>query len=473
MNARSILSIWPYIASMVLTKGLAVITLPVLTGYMKPEDVGYLDVVASTLEFLGLIFAMGLADTLFRFSGVQVGDEARNKEAAAITGSALVLAVVFGVLVQLLVPLVVHAWNLPINMWALRISVLGATLGGLIELPLAWLRLSNKPKMFLLFTASRGVLQAAAMVLLLLNGYGIDAILAANGTLDIALALALLFFQIRRTGIAVSLHGLKRIVNFGMPLVGGALSMFALGSCDRWFLVTAITPQTLAHYSIAVKLALAAPLLMQPFGLWWYAKRIGIIDEEGGLEESADVVLLGYWVLIAGALGTALAAPIFINWLLPASYAPAIAYIPWLVLCFALNELCSLMNVGCYRAQHGLHVLSVNVAGGIVAVAGYALLAPSHGVAGAIIATLAGHSLRLFLFLYLYHGRAPIPYRLSYMAFFTLFALLAVFLQPLDVSIGLQFAYAVGCGLVLLGLGLTVALKVKGKTFLRFSRAGT
>ncbi|MDD7909216.1 lipopolysaccharide biosynthesis protein [Pseudovibrio exalbescens] len=463
MNLKSLLHAWPYVASIVLTKGLAVITIPVLTRYMAAEDVGYLDVAASLLEFIGLVFAMGLADTLFRFSGTQRTEAERNREAAVITGSALVLALFFGVLVQLFMPLVIGAWDLPINEWALRLSILGATLGGLIELPLAWLRLGNKPKLFLIFTASRGVLQALTMVVLLMNGYGIDAILIANGSIDVVLAMSLLALQVSRTGIGFSRQGFERTVKFGLPLVGGALAMFALGSCDRWFLVTAISPETLAHYSIAVKLSLAAPLLLQPFGLWWYAKRIAVLEESNGLAHSADVVLLGYWVLVVGALGTALAAPIFIAWLLPASYLPAIAYVPWLVLCFSLNELCSLLNVGTYRAQHGFYVLGVNAVGGAAAVLGYWLLAPSHGVAGAIFATLVGHGLRLLLFLGLFHRKAPIPYRLPQMAVFTGLAVLAVAGQPLSVSLLWQFAYAIAAGLIMLAAGYGVMSRLKSR----------
>lgn len=463
MMLKSLLHAWPYVASIALTKGLAVITIPVLTAYMAPEDVGYLDVAASLLEFIGLIFAMGLADTLFRFSGVQRTQAERNREAAVITGSALALALAFGILVQLFIPVVISAWDLPIQEWALRLSILGATLGGLIELPLAWLRLGNKPKLFLLFTASRGVLQALAMVVLLMNGYGINAILVANGALDVVLALSLLTLQISRTGIAFSRQGFQRTIHFGLPLVGGALAMFALGSCDRWFLVTAIAPETLAHYSIAVKLALAAPLLLQPFGLWWYAKRIAVLEEPQGLSHSADVVLLGFWVLVVGALGTALLAPIFIAWLLPASYLPAIAYVPWLVLGFALNELCSLLNVGSYRAQHGLHVLAVNAAGGSAAVLGYWLLAPGYGVAGAILATLIGHGLRLLLFLGLYHRCAPIPYRLPQMALFAGLAVLAVVAQPLSAGLLWQLVYAAAAGLAMLAAGYAVMLRLKAR----------
>ncbi|WP_310620813.1 lipopolysaccharide biosynthesis protein [Flexibacterium corallicola] len=473
MALNGIFKAWPYIASIVLTKGLSVVTIPVLTGYMKPEDVGYLDVIASIVEFIGLICALGLADTLFRFSGTQSSEAERNKETAAITGSALLITFILGSAVQLFLPLIVSAWNLPVNIYALRLSVLGATLAGLIELPLAWLRLGNRPLWFFFFTASRGILQAIAMVAFLMNGYGLDAILAANGTLDIILTASLLFLQIKKSGAHLSRKGFQRTFHFGLPLVGGALAMFALGSCDRWFLVTAITPETLAHYSIAVKLALAAPILLQPFGLWWHAKRIGVLEQKNGLAFSADATLLGFWILIIGALGTALTAPIFIIWFLPESYTPAIAYIPWLILCFSMNELCSLFNVGSYRARHGFYVLIVNTVGGGTAIAGYALLVSSYGVAGAIVATLLGQSVRFTLFISFFHRRAPIPYRLGFMSIFTLLAVTAIVLQPAYSTLPIQFAYAIAWGLIMLGAGLGVAFKIKGRHVFSLSGVGT
>jgi hypothetical protein len=47
----------------------------------------------------------------------------------------------------------------------------------------------------------------------------------------------------------------------------------------------------------------------------------------------------------------------------------------------------------------------------VVAVVGYIMLVPAHGVAGAIAATIAGHLARLICFIWHGRARAPIPYR--------------------------------------------------------------
>ena len=72
--------------------------------------------------------------------------------------------------------------------------------------------------------------------------------------------------------------------------------------------------------------------------------------------------------------------------------------------------MCSLVNVGVYAARTGMGVFAVNCAGAAVALIGYILLVPDHGVMGAIEATVAGQGTRLILFLVAGRRVAPIVY---------------------------------------------------------------
>src|SRR5690606_26948776 len=133
-------------------------------------------------------------------------------------------------------------------------------------------------------------------------------------------------------------------------------------------------------------------LAVQPFGLWWYARRIRVLGEADGLRRSADAVAVGFALLAMGAIVVALAGPALIARLLPAAYAPATEHVAWLVLIVVMNEACSLLNVGSYMGRSGAAPLMVNAAGAAVALVGYVLFVPGYGVAGAIGATVAGHA---------------------------------------------------------------------------------
>lgn len=402
-----------YLASIVLTKGFSLITIPLMANFISPADYGHLDVVVSFMEFLGLVFAMGLADTLFRFASNQNGKTAQAQVAAEIIGTGIVLAVTLGITIQFFVP--VFLANLPIEFseGAIRAGFIAATLSGLIALPLAWVRLKDKPLIFFIFTALRGLLLAITTTGVAWAGYDIEIILYTNAAVDILMAVIILGSMIRDTGVSFRLQALKRTCNYGLPLVGGSLAMFALGALDRWFLAGTVSNTSLAHYAVATKLALAAPLLMQPFALWWYSQRYEILAQPEGRAKVANIISIGFVILLISAATISLVAPLFIHITMPEEYMKAVVYLPWLVAITVLNESNGLLNIGVYRKDHGYLVLTINSAAAMVALAGYWMTIPTYGIGGAIATTLVAQSVRLLLFVILGQKEIAIPYALG------------------------------------------------------------
>jgi O-antigen/teichoic acid export membrane protein len=400
---------WLFGASILLTRGMALITIPLVTGRLAPSDYGRLELVMSVVEAFSIVMTLGLADSLFRFAGPEAGKHQRDV-VAGLTGMALTLAVVVGALLQVGVWTLAPRFGLGFIQTPLAIGLAAATVAGLIELPLAWLRLRGHAGAFLAYTAARTLLQVAMMAFTLNAGFGLVGLLAGSATVDLGIAATLLILQVRECGVRLDRATFDRAGRYSLPLIGGALSMFVLGSCDRWFLAGAVPTATLGFYGLAVKLSLITPLVIQPFGLWWYARRIAILKQPGGLETSARGVAIGMTLLAVGAVASCVGAPILVNTLLPHAYRAALPFLPWLVLASVLNESCSLVNVGAYAGHHGYRVLAVNAAGAAVALAGYFVLTQPYGVWGAIAATLAGQSTRFALYVVSGRRAAPIRY---------------------------------------------------------------
>jgi O-antigen/teichoic acid export membrane protein len=405
-------SFWLFGASVLLTKSMSLVTIPLTTGRLSPSDYGRLELVASIVEAFGIVMTLGLADSLFRFGGGEPAPKQRDV-IAGLTGMALTLALAAGAALQVAVWTLAPRLGLSTIVVPLSIGLFAATLSGLIELPLAWLRLRGRAGAFLLFTCSRTLIQVAVMAVTLRAGFGIVGLLAGNASVDAMIAATLLTLQIRDCGIRFDRATFARAGRYGLPLIGGALSMFVLGSCDRWFLAGVVAPSELGFYGLAAKLSAITILAMQPFGLWWYAQRIGYLKKDGGLEASARAIGVGMILLAAGAAATCIGAPLLVYGLLPSAYRAALPFLPWLVLAVSLNELCSLLNVGAYARSTGYQVLAVNTCGAAVALTGYILLTPTHGVWGAIAATIAAHCVRLTLYLVVGRSAAPIPYPLG------------------------------------------------------------
>ena len=419
-----------YVASVAVDKGFSVIAIPLLASYLAPASYGRLDVAVSLIESIGLVMSFGMADTLVRFAGGDSSSLERRRCMAELLACALLMTLTIGTAIQLAAPWLAATFNISISVQALRWGLLGATLSALIELPLMWLRLRNRAGLFLLTIGARSVIQISTMWLVLPAGLGAEGIIVANGATMLFLAAVLAIWQFAETGIAWSYVALRRIAHYGLPLVLASLAMFALGSCNRLFLSGQVPDQEIAFLGLATKLALAAPLLFQPFNLWWIAKRFKVLAQPNGLEESAKAWALGYSMLIMSALGVCLAGPVFIEMAFPPSYAEASAYLPFVVAICVMNELNTLCNTGTYARDNGLGVLAANGAGALLAIAGYMLLIPLYGVPGVLAAMLAGHSLRLTIFLKSGRELAPIPYPFAAAIAVSIFAVAAVVVAP-------------------------------------------
>ena len=419
-----------YAASVAVDKGFSIVSIPLLAAYLMPSDYGRLDVAISLIESAGLVMSFGMADTLVRFAGMAHSETERKRCISELLACALLLTFAIGAALQLAAPWLADTFKISISTTALRWGLFGATLTALIELPLMWLRLADRAGLFLAITGVRSAIQVMAMWLVLRAGYGADGILIANGMTILVLSCLLTAWQIAETGLAFSVVALRRIVNYGVPLVLAALAMFALGSCNRLFLSGQVADSEIAFLGLATKLALAAPLLFQPFNLWWGARRFTALGEPDGLEQSAWAWGLGYSMLIVSALGVCMVGPVFIELAFPGHYAEASHYLPFVVLICVLNELNTLCNTGTYARDNGLGVLAANSCGAVVAVAGYAILTPTFGVPGVIGATIAGHLMRLAVFLHTGHALAPIRYPFAAAAAVFMLAATAIAFAP-------------------------------------------
>ncbi len=447
-----------YILAVAADKGFSLLTIPLMAHRLAPSSFGQLDVAVSVIEFMGILATFGLAETCIRFTaGDGAGRSGRQKIAAEILGAGLLCAALFAVAVQIFLDRIVALIGVTVDPFALRVAVAGACAAGLIELPLVWLRLNGRGWKFFSFVGVRAAVQAAATVTVLLAGFGVAGLLISNGIVMIVFAAALLASQIRETGLRISLASLPLIARYGLPLVGALVAMFALGNCDRWFLVGSVPSSEIAYYGLAAKLGLITAVLYQPFLLWWTPRRLVILSDEG-IGRLASAWGEGVALLIFSALVVALAAPSFIVVALPDAYRKAMYYLPLLVLISVLNELCTLSNTGVYATSHGFRVLTVNSAGAAAAIAGYALLIPSQGVMGAIEATIAAHLVRLGLFLWLGHRAAPAPYPWTSAAIAACLAALSVVLAPPATSLLLRGAWLTASCLLLAGTLVSLGL---------------
>nr|WP_294527614.1 lipopolysaccharide biosynthesis protein [uncultured Rhodopila sp.] len=470
-----------YAAAMAWIKGLSMVTIPVLTSMLTPAQFGRLELLSSAAEIGGLITGAGLVDTLFRFASAP--GAAGRRAGAEVAGLSLFIASAGVVAVVFLSPMIAAAMPLATPSSDIVLLGIAVALDSTIGVPLGWLRMHQRAGAFAALSMARAALQAALLVALVVTGHGVAGVLWAGCVTTLIIASVLTVRQKRETGIVFAPAASLRLLAYGLPLIGSGLAAFVLGTADRWLLAGTVSAAALGQYGLAAKIAMITAMLAQPFEMWWYPQRLGLVDSPEGLARSSRVVSAGAAGLLCAGAATALASPWLITLLAPPSYAPAQMMVPFLVLSLVLQLLSSMANAGCYARKTSNLTMGINTVAAAITLALYLLLIPRMGVYGAIAATVAGQATRLAMFATISQRTVPLQWplvRLSAVAIAGVVAGAAPLVLGIDatgagVGAAALLVTAVQALPIILGNGNIVSVLrrvTRGKAELRQSSAG-
>jgi len=423
-----------YGLSIFLMKGISLLMLPIYTRYLEPADYGRLEVLVVFSNVASILLGFGLVEALYRFVGLANSFDQKKQQASECLLVAGVISIIsygfFHFYSDILLPL------LPKGINEEEIYLLGVALsvGGLINIPMAWLRITERAALFFVISTLKVLLQVSLTFYGLVNGWGVISILFAGAISSVFVAAILCFIQIKETYITFSIRNIKSIIFYAGPILIGGLASFSLSGMDRWLLAEFFGAIEIAAYAIAIKFALVPTLLIQPFTLWWLPKRFSVLKERSGKVKNAHFATIGAILsaLICGAIG--LIGPVLIRLLTPVGYHSAINILPWLLLCNLLKMLTDLLNLGCFidknsKTQMNINLLSCGF-GAILLITHI----PTYGIEGALFSLIVANIVRMLLFYHYSQKRIYLPYKLSYLASAFSVAMIATWLGQINLS---------------------------------------
>lgn len=444
-----------YAVSTVVEKSFSLITIPLVALYLTPAAYGAFDVAVVAADLVVLLVGMGMTEQLIRFASVEKSVLQQRIVAGEIIGVALLMAAVFIVTVMALSRSYADVIGLTLDIDAFRVVLIGSCLTGLIELPLAWIRLQDDAKHFAVLVFVRTVVQVLAIFLVLSMGYGAEGLLVANGIVLSLYSLYLLVWQLKQTPALWSWSRCRQLFHYGVPVLGAMISMYVLGNASRLFLAQEVDPSVVGHFGLASRLAMILTFALYPLELWWLPKRIAVLKEPGGLKRSAEVFGLGMSLLLFFGLGVNLLVPMFIALGLPAAYAGAVPLVSLLTLAMGLHAMAGLLEVGSYARERGYRVLLIDFLGASVAIIGFIVFIPQWGAPGAVGAMAAGQLVRIAGYLIDGEELAPIRYPWIAIGLCFLLAVGLVYFAPPPGQLLARLAWSVAAG-----MGLIAALWV-------------
>jgi O-antigen/teichoic acid export membrane protein len=434
------------------------ITIPLMAYYVSPADYGRYDVALSMLEIVTIIAALGLTDTLVRFSTTAATPEARTSAAAELLGVAIILAVTLLITLQLLAPALMRGWQITLDATAVRASLATNAINCLSDMAMVWLRIRDRVRLFVTIAICRILAFVSATIFSLVGGYGVDGILLGSSLIGIVSMPIILSFMVRETGVKFSPAAVRNVLVYGLPLVASGVCGYALSGLSRLFLIENAPIDAIGLLSLATRLASVVTLLFVPYVLWWGPIRFAVLQEPGGLGRTSAQWGAGFALLICAMAFTILAAPVVVYLALPAAYVGSLIYLPGMVLAAALVQLSWLTNVGTYARSNGVAVFTIEVLSAVLATLGYWLLVPRYGIAGAIVALNLALFARWGLHLIVGHTKAPIQYPVVSALLLALAAFCAIQFAPAETQLVARSAWTLLAMAGMISVAITTGL---------------
>lgn len=398
-----------------ISKFIGFFLLPIFTRVFNPSDYGIMDVIATMTALAGIVLTAGTETALsYYFFKYNEPDEQRKtvtSTAVYLLGINAVVALVVWFLAEKISTLTFGKDDYAIY---LRVAILSLPLGSLVGLHLNVLRLQRKPWAYISFSISQLFLTVLLNIyLVVILRVGIIGVFWTN--LLVAGLFAMIGSVVNRSYMSVAALSRKRladILNYGLPLVIGGLSMWSINSIDRFFLVTYSNLDQVGLYSVGIRLASVIAFIAWAF-------RLANAPFQFEISTSADAPqiyarTLTYFVLITSLVCVPLslfAKPV-LRLLTTEAYLGAHIIVGLMSYSAVAYGMYQIVGAGLLITKKTLFT-SVAISIGAVANVLYLfLLVPPFGMLGAGFALLLTHTTVLTI-LYIGAQRAyPVPYDL-------------------------------------------------------------
>lgn len=306
-----------YTASSVLAKLIAIFTLPIYTRYVAPGDFGKVEILASTVIVLSILFRFGAIEAVLRFYFLHDDYDRRDVVRTGFWG--LLATTTLGVLVCLalapqLTGLLQRGGDQADTL--VRIAIGWFWFATFYELLLALFRVDERAGAYAAATVANVLITVPLTVYLVVGrDLGAQGLLLGNAVGTAIVTSALFVVHARRLG-RPGVPLAAPMLRFGLPTVPGEMSLYALNWADRLMLLHMPASRSAGLiaaglYSIAFKFAQGVTVFVRAFQLAWPPLAYSI-----KADAEARVVygrVLTYYLLVTGGVVTALA--LLVRWM--------------------------------------------------------------------------------------------------------------------------------------------------------------
>jgi O-antigen/teichoic acid export membrane protein len=403
-----------YGAGVLLSRAFSFLMLPLFTYYLTPADYGVIQLIEMTFDVISIVAGSRLALGIFRFYYKAETPAARH---GVISTALLLLAAIYGV-----VAVIAFAGSEAVSQLVfqtseyrhvIRIAACSFAFQALVETPLAYFRLVERPVTYVKVTVGKLALQAALSFLFLAYyGLGITGVFLSSLIAHVLTGAGLAIHVLRSTGLRFSASHARDLLRFGFPLVLTQVATFAATYGDRYFLQAAAGTTIVGLYALAYNFGF---LLYQightPFALVWEPMRYEIARRQDRDQLYARGFIYLNVLLLTSAAGLALFVGDFLRIFAQPAYYPAAQVVPVILVAYVLQSWTMVQDIGIMIREKTKYNTFANWTAAIVALVGYAVLIPRYLEWGAALATVAAFAVRFGIIYRISQRLWPVHYR--------------------------------------------------------------
>ena len=445
-----------------LSKSIGFILIPVYTHYLSTEEYGTLELLDLTSYIIGLLLAMGIAQSVVRYY-YEYDDQKRKNQVISVA-----LLTIWAVSIVVLVVLFYFSGNIsnivfksPDYSHLFNIIFITMVINLSNEIPTTLLRIQQRSVFFVVISLVRVVINLTLNIVFIVHySLGVLGILYGGLIANALAGVFLTIYTLRQTGISYSKEVALAMLKYGLPLVGSWLGMFVLNFGDRFLLQRMTTLSDVGIYSLAYKFGMLPNIIiLSPFQRIWAPKQFEIVKEPDA--KPTYSLVFSYFIFVELFIGLGILVLIrdVITVIADPEYHSAYQYVSLILISYIFYGAYSFTQFGILLKKKTKYLGITALIGAVLNISLNLLLIPRLQVWGAAIATVCSFA---FLFICVFpiaQHLYRIPYEYGRLAKLTVAAVglyvIAYYVNPANVyiSLAVKFLIAFSYPLVLYVIG--------------------
>ena len=403
------------------SKFLAYVMVLVYSYYITPEELGYYDVVLTTISMIQPLVIFQINDGVFRF----LVDSDKHQQ-TAIVGNAMKFLCITTIASELAFAIFCGFINVQYAVW-IGLLLVTTMFFVLMQDIIRGLGLNKE-------YAAYGVLNS--VVMLVLETLGLIVLHMGVETLFFskvcAYSACIITMFVRHRELSQALHEkiskkvLKPILKYSAPLVPNTICWWVVNSSDRYIILFALGAAYNGIYSMSTKFPTILTMVTSIFYLAWQETAIKEYNTPERDRFFSDIFQKYYVLLFSLCLCAIPATKIVIELFVSEAYKEAWRYTGFLYLGAAFSALCGFLGIGYQISKETARSLATTIFAAILNFGVNVACVKFIGLQAASFSTFAAY---LFLFLIrLQHSKRYFALTIQWVKFISLFIMAILFM---------------------------------------------